>query len=224
MSADPIGIDLEQSRTRILKAAEMYFRRIGYQKTSVEDIASELGMSRANVYRFFPSRTAINSSVCELIVRDVAQTALAIAQMVAPASDRLAELLNSIHWHSMTMLVKDRPMHELLVTAVNESWPIINAHNEQMLVILKTLVREGLEAGEFKVEDADDAAWGAITAFLPFFHPILLEQRVKDGEDAAAAVNAQIRFIMRALGKSENCPSSARPGGVNEFRPSQLVL
>ena len=65
--ADPIASDLEQSRTRILEVAERYFRRIGYHKTSVADIASELGMSRANIYRFFPSKTAINSSVCGLL-------------------------------------------------------------------------------------------------------------------------------------------------------------
>ncbi|WP_432416825.1 TetR/AcrR family transcriptional regulator [Rhizobium leguminosarum] len=50
--ADPIATDLEQSRTRILEVAERYFRRIGYHKTSVADIAAELGMSRANIYRF----------------------------------------------------------------------------------------------------------------------------------------------------------------------------
>jgi AcrR family transcriptional regulator len=35
---------------------------MGYQKTAVADIARELGMSPANVYRFFPSKSAINEA------------------------------------------------------------------------------------------------------------------------------------------------------------------
>ena len=33
---------------------------MGYHRTSVADIAAKLGMSPANIYRFFPSRDAIN--------------------------------------------------------------------------------------------------------------------------------------------------------------------
>jgi AcrR family transcriptional regulator len=38
----------------------------------VADIASELGMRRANVYRFFPSRDAINEAICKRVVNEVA--------------------------------------------------------------------------------------------------------------------------------------------------------
>ena len=41
------------TRERILVVAERLFRQIGYQKTTVADIAKELRMSPANVYRFF---------------------------------------------------------------------------------------------------------------------------------------------------------------------------
>ncbi|WP_432416826.1 hypothetical protein [Rhizobium leguminosarum] len=103
--------------------------------------------------------------------------------------------------------MEDRPMHELLVAAADGSWATINAHNEQILAILKALVREGVQTGEFKVEDADEAARGIITAFLPFFHPVLVEQRVQEGEATAVSVHAQIRFILTALGTSDRTTS-----------------
>ena len=37
--------DPDEVRARILEVAEQHCRRIGYHKTSVADIASELGMS-----------------------------------------------------------------------------------------------------------------------------------------------------------------------------------
>ena len=48
------------TRDRILEVAERLFRVIGYQKTTVGDIAKELRMSPANVYRFFESKKAIH--------------------------------------------------------------------------------------------------------------------------------------------------------------------
>ncbi|WP_341511631.1 hypothetical protein [Bradyrhizobium sp. ISRA442] len=59
-----------------------------------------------------------------------------------------------------------------------------------------------MEAGEFKVEDAAEAARAVKCAFIPFFHPILIEYCVQHGEDNEAGLRSHIRFILRALGKS----------------------
>ena len=54
----------ETTRAEIVTTAERLFRSLGYQKTAVADIARELGMSPANIYRFFPSKAAINEAIC----------------------------------------------------------------------------------------------------------------------------------------------------------------
>ncbi len=194
---------LEEGRDRILDIAEKYIRRIGHRKTTVADIASDLGTSRANVYRFFPTRAAIDNSVCERVVKKVTEIASSIARTDTAASKKLVELLNVLHLHSRRTLMEERPIHELFVAAANENWATMNAHNQQIRAILEAIIRQGLQAGEFQVEDADDATRGVITAFLPFFHPVLVEQGVQEWEDMAGAAHAQIRFIMRALGKSD---------------------
>src|ERR1700756_3911176 len=43
-------------RERILAAAERCIARHGFRKTTMDDIASELGMTRPNVYRYFADR------------------------------------------------------------------------------------------------------------------------------------------------------------------------
>ena len=194
---------LEEGRDRILDIAEKYIRRIGHRKTTVADIASDLGTSRANVYRFFPTRAAIDSSVCARIIEKVTEIAFSIARTDAAASKKLVELLNVLHRHSRRTLTEERPIHELFVAAANENWATMNAHNQRIRAILEAIIRQGLQAGEFQVEDADDATRGVITAFLPFFHPVLVEQGIQEWEDMAGAAHAQIRFIMRALGKSD---------------------
>ena len=68
------------TRERILVVAERLFRQIGYQKTTVADIAKELRMSPANVYRFFDSKKAIHEGVARALMGEVEVEAQRIAQ------------------------------------------------------------------------------------------------------------------------------------------------
>jgi AcrR family transcriptional regulator len=197
------GTDSDETRARILVVAEEHFRRIGYHKTSVADIASELGMSPANVYRFFPSRDAINESICGRVLNEVADVAFAITRRNAPAKEKLERILTAVHRHNKTKLVEERHMHDLIVVAMQENRTIIKAHVEQMVAIFEAIIREGIEADEFEVEDAAKAARAVKSAFMPFFHPILIEHCVRYDEDTEADLHDQIRFILKALGKSD---------------------
>jgi len=195
--------DPDKVRARILEVAEEHFRRIGYHKTSVADIASELGMSPANVYRFFPCRDAINEAICRRVVNEVAEIAFTIARTRAPALEKLEELLTAVHHHNKMTLLKEKHMHDLIVAAMQENWAVIKAHIEQMVTIFEAIIREGIKAGGFEVEDPAEAARAVKTAFIPFFHPILIEQCLQHGEDTEAGLREQIRFILKALGKSD---------------------
>ena len=196
------GADPDEARSRILEVAEENFRRVGYHKTSMADIASELGMSPANVYRFFASRDAINESICGRVLNEVADIASAIARMNVPAVEKLDRLLTGVHHHNKMTLVEEKHMHDLIVVAVQENWAIIKAHIDRMVTILEAIIREGIEAEEFDVEDAAEAARAVKSAFTPFFHPVMIEHCVRHGEDTEADLRVQIRFILKALGAS----------------------
>jgi len=195
--------DSDEARARILEAAEEHFRRVGYNRTSVADIAAGLGMSPTNIYRFFPSRDVINESICGRVVNEIAHIASAIARTNAPAMEKLERLLTAVHHYAKMMLVEERPMHQLIVAATQQNWPIIKAHIERMVTIFEAIIREGVEAGEFDVDDAAQAARAVRSAFMPFLHPILIAHCVQHGEDTEAGLRNQIRFILKALGKSD---------------------
>src|SRR6185295_809711 len=85
------------TRERILVVAERLFREIGYQKTTVADIAKVLRMSPANVYRFFDSKKAIHEGVARVLMGEVEEAAQAIADRPGPAALRLRELMKTVH-------------------------------------------------------------------------------------------------------------------------------
>lgn len=120
-----------------------------------------------------------------------------------PAPEKLDQLLTAIHGHTKMTLVKERYMHDLIATATRENLAIAKAHIERMVAIVEAIIRQGIESGEFQVEDAAEAARAVRLAFMPFFHPILIEHCVQQRGDTEADMRGQIRFILKALGRSD---------------------
>ena len=193
--------DPEETRSRILEVAENFFRTIGYQKTSVADIAAELRMSPAKIYRFFPSKGAINESICGRSVEEVADIAFTIARTDAPAPEKLTKLLTAIHEHNKATLIREKRTHDMLSAAMHENWATIKDHIERMTLIIEGVIREGIASGDFDVDDPAEAARCVKTAFMTFVHPQMIEHCILHGEDTEEGLREQLRFILRGLGK-----------------------
>ena len=55
----------EETRSRILDAAEARFRTYGYGKTTMAEIAADVDMSAANLYRFFENKLDIGAALAQ---------------------------------------------------------------------------------------------------------------------------------------------------------------
>src|SRR6266581_8236020 len=131
------------TRERILEVALRLFREIGYQKTTVADIAKVLRMSPANVYRFFDSKKAINEGVARQLMGGVEDAAQRIASGPGPAAERLRELLSSIHRMNCERYVGDSKLHEMVAIAMEESWEVCRAHMERITTTVAAVIADG---------------------------------------------------------------------------------
>src|SRR5258706_13178547 len=109
------------TRERILVVAERLFREIGYQKTTVADIAKVLRMSPANVYRFFDSKKAIHEGVARTLMGGVEDAAQAVAARHEWAASRLRELMTTIHRMNCERYIGDSKLHDTVEIAM-ERW------------------------------------------------------------------------------------------------------
>src|SRR5919199_5226691 len=104
-----VKIKPDDTRARIMEAAEALFRRLGFAKTAVADIAAELGMSPANVYRFFPSKNAIVEAICRRCLGEVENRAWAVARSRQPAAQRMERLiLEILAYHKANLIAEQR--------------------------------------------------------------------------------------------------------------------
>src|SRR5258708_11024095 len=120
------------TRERILVVAERLFREIGYQNTTVADIAKMLRMSPANVYRFFDSKKAIHEGVARTLMGGVEDAAQVIATRRGPAAARFRELMTTIHRMNIERYVGDSKLHEMVAIAMEASWPGCVAHMQTL--------------------------------------------------------------------------------------------
>jgi AcrR family transcriptional regulator len=164
------------TRERILVVAERLFRQIGYQKTTVADIAKELRMSPANVYRFFDSKKSIHEGVARRLMGEVEQAARIITTLPGPASVRLRELMTSIHHMNAERYVGDSKMHEMVAIAMEEDWDVCVAHMQLITETIGSVIAQGAASGEFEVNDIPLAAMCACTGMIRFFHPQMIAQ------------------------------------------------
>ena len=146
------------TRERILVVAERLFRQIGYQKTTVADIAKELRMSPANVYRFFDSKKSIHEGVARGLMGEVEVEAQRIAHTGGAAATRLRELMKTIHRMNAERYVGDNKLHEMVAIAMEEDWDVCVAHMELITETIGGVIAEGAMTGEFEVADIPLAA------------------------------------------------------------------
>jgi AcrR family transcriptional regulator len=184
------------TRERILVVAERLFREIGYQKTTVADIAKMLRMSPANVYRFFDSKKAIHEGVARSLMGGVEDAAQAIATGRGPVAIRLRELLTTIHRMNSERYVGDSKLHEMVAVAMEESWEVCVAHMEHITETIGTVIAEGVASGEFEVADLQPTTMCACTAMMRFFHPQMIAQCANK---PGPSLDQMIDFILAGL-------------------------
>lgn len=194
---DRPDLDKSDTRGRIMVEAERLFRHYGYGKTTVADIAREMGMSPANIYRFFASKAALMEAMAERILEDRTNADEAIANGPGPVADRLRALLMAEHEHSRAMMNSDRNFHEMVVVAVQEKWPCIQDFKRRVDGLIHRLIAEGVASGEFPPQDVGLTALCVNQAFVTCCHPLLLSHPIDP--DRRAAPGQMIDFILDAV-------------------------
>ncbi|MDQ0474831.1 TetR/AcrR family transcriptional regulator [Labrys wisconsinensis] len=191
-----------ETRRRIVETAERLFRQFGYQKTTVADIAAELSMSPANVYRFFASKSSITEAVARLLTGEIEEVAHAAAtQPGLSARERLLGVIRATYRATVQRYIKDQRMHAMVHAAIDENWEVVKAHKAVILGILTELIREGIAAGEFRVEgDPAVAARCVQMANIATCHPLIIEHCLRANEDLEEMIDPMVAFCCRGLG------------------------
>ncbi len=188
----------KDTRKRIVTAAGRLFRQIGFQKTTVLDIAHELHMSPTNIYRFFAAKSEINEAVCMDLLGKIEAEARKIAASRGTAMQRIRNFIGFVEATHLKQYMFDRKLHDLIDAAIIENWSIMHRHNERMAAILEQIIASGMASGEFQRGDSTLASRLVNTACVRFSHPRLIEEFKQEPEPTSDQI---IGFCLTALTK-----------------------
>jgi AcrR family transcriptional regulator len=186
----------KDQRRLIVETAERLFRQIGFHKTTVADIARELRMSPANIYRFFGAKSEINEAVGRELMGEVESALEKIAAGPGSASDRLRALIKTNEAMNAERYIGDRKLHDMVEAALNEHWPIVDEHIERIGAAMGRIIAEGMESGEFAPGDPALAATLVHTACVRFCHPRLM---VECADECSPTIDEMVNFCLAAL-------------------------
>jgi len=145
------------------------YRDYGYLKVTVTDVAHKLGMSPANVYRFFESKAALREALTDRFTKQVEASCLEEIRKSGTASQRLSSMILEYHKITVDRYISEANVHEMLSVAIRENWNVVDKHIFRMKKIIHDIIEDGVKSGEFKVHDlecATNVVYHAIIAFI----------------------------------------------------------
>jgi len=187
----------KDTRRLIIEAAQRLFRQMGFQKTTVADIARELQMSPANIYRFFTNKSEINEAVCMDLLGKIEAETEKIAAPSTTATQRIRNLFGAVEKTHHKRYMFDRKLHDLIDAAISENWAIMRRHNECVAAILEQIIASGMASGEFPPGDATLVGGLVNTACIRFRDPRLILEHEGEPEPT---LDQMIDFCLAAIG------------------------
>ena len=186
----------KDTRELIIKVAERLFRQMGFHKAAVADIARELHMSSANVYRFFAAKSEINEAVCIKLLGELEAEAEKIAASRSTAAQKLLYLMAFIKKTHDERSVFEPYLHDLIDSSIIENWTSMQRHKERLFAILEQIIARGMASGEFPPGDARLAAHLVSTVCIRFWHPRLI---VEYRQEPEPTMEQMIGFCLAAM-------------------------
>jgi len=175
MTAKTAEQESEQIRTDILDAAEKRLRTYGYGKTTMAEIATDVGMSAANLYRYFDNKLDIGAALAQRCFSERRTILQAVVERPSlSATQKLEEFVIANLRYTHTQFSEAPKVNELVDIIIAERCEIIQAKIETDLRLINSILHEGIQSGEFAIDNSEDTAMAVLHATVKFSVPLFM--------------------------------------------------
>ena len=186
-----------KTRGEILETAKTLLRRYGHDKMTIVDIARALGMSHANVYRFFRNKSEILDAIIDEWLSKLESFVEDVAARPVSASARIEAVVLELHRRRKQKLLKDAAFFETYRQVVEVRPDAASKRREKIRKVFKRLIEEGMRSGEFAAVDASRAATVLKDATSLFLHPFLIPTTLNEPTEFRA--RNVVRFVLAGI-------------------------
>jgi AcrR family transcriptional regulator len=151
MSRSILSTQYSAVQSDILHAATRRLIKYGYTKTTMCEIASDLEMSTANLYRHYANKLDILKAcaICSL-KEELQDVQLIVDEQNESAERKLQDYAMYVSEKTHKLASGDTQILEVLNTATKAYPELIHATNEQHCSLLACIIEQGVTNKEFK--------------------------------------------------------------------------
>jgi len=166
-------------RTQLIEAAAVHFSRYGYAKTTLAELAREVGFSKSYIYRFFKSKQEIGEAICEITLQRIL-TAIANDAMAAEyPTEKLRKTFKIIANFGVDTFFHDRRLHDIAAASYDEQWGSSKRYRHAVAEFIRQILTEGRASGEFERKTPlDETVRSIMLAISPFMDPRALQHNL----------------------------------------------
>ncbi|VWX56131.1 TetR/AcrR family transcriptional regulator [Sphingorhabdus sp. 109] len=200
--------DIAATRAKIIAAADKMIEERGAISFTMSDLASAVGMSPSNLYRFFESKDAL----AEAMAGEWFAELLAIMEELVTADMPVEEKL--YQFFARRVVIKreryeeDPELFESYMELGNEHFDVIKGYVDLADHYMASILAEAMDKGYFKGLDLDTVVSLVNTMMQPFCNPQLMMQMMH------LATEDRLRIVINTIltGLQANSESaSAKP-------------
>jgi TetR/AcrR family transcriptional regulator, cholesterol catabolism regulator len=166
--------DTADTSERIRQAAASLFRTLGFNGTSMADLAAAVGVTKSSLYHHFSSKQALLAEILELTMERVAPHVQEVAESDMPAADRLHRVLVL---HTTAALIDMNYVACFIEEGRYLATPYMEAHlakRDRYERYFRQILEDGVASGEFVPQDSRVAAMallGMCNAAVKWYRP-----------------------------------------------------
>jgi AcrR family transcriptional regulator len=185
-------------RLQILEVANEHFRLYGYRKTTVADLSKAIGITTAYIYRFFESKQAIGESICAMVLGNMDTELRRLSDLEDAPTRKLRAFTRNALQLSHALFMNESKLFELVRVSEEESWCTAAGHQEALSEIIRSIIEQGRNAGEFERKTPlDEVVLGIQEALIPYTRPSAMDRRLMP--ELEAGMLATTSMILRSL-------------------------
>ena len=188
-------------RSDIIEHARSVLDRFGPGKTNMADIAARMHTSPANLYRFFPSKSALIEAVTDTLLDELRRRIDENVRAHVVGWPQIAEAVRTIALFHWDLLQKDRAAETISAAGSRQLQRPAAADRFllQMRRMFCGLLEEGVEAGRFRALDPEVTALSLIDAVALAYDLNMMP--LISREEYGQRVEALLDLLFRGLAK-----------------------
>ena len=190
-------------KAEILDAFMRLVSRFGLDKTTMQDVAREVGISVGVIYKDFKNKEDLIDAYIDHLEKEFVGTCESIVEVGLPAEQLLHDFIMGFFRNVITYITQDRGFLQCIsgeeaLKYMRSQFKNRRPFMEEIKNIIARIMEQGIRENSFEIDDIPQTVTLFLTAFQGYGKMIFIGQ---ESDKVLSSVEEMFHFLIRAIKK-----------------------